>query len=193
MSEKVIQSRKQTLDLLLSDHNIHCFSCEGNGDCKLQDYAYEYGLDCSSYEGEKSGGEIDDSNKFFTYDPSLCILCHRCVNTCNEIVGRGAIATMERGFQSIIGNGEGKWADGTCESCGNCVQACPDRRSYYEAQKEIPCLSGRKESVDNLSTLCNWMPVLSVSKRWKKLWIQRRMMDHPIKVCLSCKRAKWKL
>ena len=60
MSEKVIQSRKQTLDLLLSDHNIHCFSCEGNGDCKLQDYAYEYGLDCSSYEGEKSGGEIDD-------------------------------------------------------------------------------------------------------------------------------------
>ena len=87
MSEKVIQSRKQTLDLLLSDHNIHCFSCEGNGDCKLQDYAYEYGLDCSSYEGEKSGGEIDDSNKFFTYDPSLCILCHRCVNTCNEIVG----------------------------------------------------------------------------------------------------------
>ena len=125
MSEKVIQSRKQTLDLLLSDHNIHCFSCEGNGDCKLQDYAYEYGLDCSSYEGEKSGGEIDDSNKFFTYDPSLCILCHRCVNTCNEIVGRGAIATMERGFQSIIGNGEGKWADGTCESCGNCVQACP--------------------------------------------------------------------
>lgn len=44
MSEKVIQSRKQTLDLLLSDHNIHCFSCEGNGDCKLQDYAYEYGL-----------------------------------------------------------------------------------------------------------------------------------------------------
>ena len=78
MSEKVVESRKQTLDLLLSDHNTHCFSCPGNGDCKLQDYAYEYGVETSSYTGAKSGGEIDDSNKFFTYDPSLCILCHRC-------------------------------------------------------------------------------------------------------------------
>ena len=41
-SEKVRQSRKQTLDLLLSDHNVHCFSCEANGDCKLQEYAFEY-------------------------------------------------------------------------------------------------------------------------------------------------------
>ena len=48
MSEKVVESRKQTLDLLLSDHNTHSFSCPGNGDCKLQDYAYEYGVETSS-------------------------------------------------------------------------------------------------------------------------------------------------
>ncbi|MEI3139732.1 MAG: hypothetical protein V8T31_09570 [Lachnospiraceae bacterium] len=53
MSEKVIESRRMTLDLLLSDHNVHCFSCEANGNCKLQDYAYEYGVSETSYEGKK--------------------------------------------------------------------------------------------------------------------------------------------
>ena len=92
---------KILLDLLLSDHRVHCFSCEANGDCKLQDYCFEYGVTETSYPGEMKDMPIDDTNKFFTYDPSLCILCHRCVNTCKEIVGRGAIDTMDRGFQSV--------------------------------------------------------------------------------------------
>ena len=44
MSEKVVAYRKDTLDLLISDHRVHCFSCEANGDCKLQDYCFEYGV-----------------------------------------------------------------------------------------------------------------------------------------------------
>lgn len=126
MSEKVVDSRRKTLDLLLSEHRVHCFSCEANGDCKLQDLCLEYGVEKTSYDCVQEEKPIDDSNKFFTYDPSLCILCHRCVNTCNEIVCRGAIDTMNRGFTSVIGAPfDDTWRTSTCESCGNCVAACP--------------------------------------------------------------------
>jgi len=147
MSEKVVDSRRKTLDLLLSEHNIHCFSCEANSDCKLQDLCLEYGVEKTSYTCKQELKPIDDSNKFFTYDPNLCILCHRCVNTCNEIVCRGAIDTMNRGFHSVIGAPfDGNWASSTCESCGNCVQACPTgalsmkrRKKYrkYQVEKKV--------------------------------------------------------
>ena len=67
MSEKVVAYRKDTLDLLLSDHRVHCFSCEANGDCKLQDYCFEYGVTETSYPGEMKDMPIDDTN-YTLYD-----------------------------------------------------------------------------------------------------------------------------
>jgi len=146
-SERVVEQRKQILDLLLSNHRVSCFSCPSNGDCKLQDYCYKYGVEETTYPGERIDYEKDESNPFFTYDPTLCILCHRCVNTCHKIVGRGAIDTTERGFQSKISTPFGiDWMDSTCESCGNCVAACPTgalsmkrRKNYrpWEIDKKV--------------------------------------------------------
>lgn len=141
MSEAVIEARRQTLDLLLSQHRVHCFSCEGNGDCRLQELCMEYGLEETSYHSETPlAPQIDESNRFFRYDASLCVLCHRCVRTCEEVVGRSAIGILKRGLASVIGSGIDKvWTDGDCESCGCCVQACPTgalavkRRSGYRA------------------------------------------------------------
>ena len=148
-NERVIDARISSLDLLLSHHDIDCFSCPGNGTCELADLCYEYGVEKSSYAtGEEELKEpVDDTNEFFIYNPNRCILCHRCVNTCNKIAGRGAISTTERGFRSIISPAFGMdWKDTNCESCGNCVQACPTgaltmkrRKSYrpWEVEKVL--------------------------------------------------------
>ena len=146
-SEKVIKARKSVLDMLLSNHKTDCFSCASNGDCKLQDLCYEYGVEKTTFEGESVDLPIDDTNPFFTYNPNLCVLCHRCVNTCHKIVGRGAIDTMQRGFTSVIGTPfDEDWRKTNCESCGNCVEACPTgaltmkrRKNYrpYQIDKEV--------------------------------------------------------
>lgn len=137
-SERCIEARRGVLRLLLTNHNTNCFSCKQNGACKLQDLCFEYGVELEPYKGTLK--PIDDSNRFFTYDPNLCILCHRCVNTCQYRVGRGTISTINRGFSSVISPAFGsKWIDSNCESCGNCVQACPTgaltmkKQSQYRA------------------------------------------------------------
>lgn len=151
-SERVIEARKSTLDLLLSHHDIHCMTCPGNGSCKLADLCYEYGVEGSSYPtGEDELKEpVDDTNEFFVYNPNRCILCHRCVNTCQKIVCRGAIATSERGFRSVISTAFGiDWKDSNCESCGNCVQACPTGALTMKRRKNY-----RPWEVKKIRTTC---------------------------------------
>jgi formate dehydrogenase major subunit len=123
---KVIASRRFVLDLLLSNHELDCFSCTKNGECKLQEYCYEYGLEKSSYQGERTAAPIDNSNEFFIYNPSQCILCRRCVRICAELHGVGALTVTERGFGSIVSTPfDLPLGKSDCVSCGNCVSYCP--------------------------------------------------------------------
>jgi formate dehydrogenase major subunit len=79
------------------------------------------------YAGENHLGQPkDESNPYFTFDPSKCIVCSRCVRACEETQGTFALTIEGRGFASHVSAGMAEdFFDSECVSCGACVQACP--------------------------------------------------------------------
>jgi formate dehydrogenase major subunit len=121
--------RRNVMELYISDHPLDCLTCSANGDCELQDMAGAVGLREVRYgfEGENHLYEAtDDSNPYFSFDPSKCIVCSRCVRACDEVQGTFALTIEGRGFNSKVSASIGeKFLDSECVSCGACVQACP--------------------------------------------------------------------
>jgi len=118
--------RRNVVELLLSDHPEDCLTCPQNSRCELQKIAAYVGVRQMRFSGAKREYAIDDSNPFFNRDLERCILCGKCVRVCNEIQGRNAIHYAYRGFNTKIAPVMDRpLADSNCESCGQCVAACP--------------------------------------------------------------------
>lgn len=123
---KVIESRRTTLELILSNHKRECLSCVRSGSCELQELCNEYNVVEDYYEGENPAVEIDDSAAHMTRDNSKCILCRRCVAACEKLQGIGVIGANERGFAVQIASPfDMSLAETACVSCGQCITACP--------------------------------------------------------------------
>jgi formate dehydrogenase major subunit len=121
--------RRNVMELYISDHPLDCLTCSANGDCELQDMAGAVGLREVRYgfDGENHLFEaIDDSNPYFTFDPTKCIVCSRCVRACDEIQGTFALTIEGRGFKSKVSASMAEnFLESECVSCGACIQACP--------------------------------------------------------------------
>ncbi|WP_240500202.1 2Fe-2S iron-sulfur cluster-binding protein [Halioglobus japonicus] len=125
---KLANLRRNVMELYISDHPLDCLTCPTNGDCELQDTAGELGLREVRYgfEGENHlSAEKDESNPYFTFDPSKCIVCSRCVRACEEVQGTFALTIEGRGFDSKVSAGGADFIGSDCVSCGACVDACP--------------------------------------------------------------------
>src|SRR5262245_49850110 len=130
-SDKLAGLRRGVMELYISDHPLDCLTCPANGNCELQDMAGAVGLREVRYGYEGANhihGQVkDESNPYFTYDPSKCIVCSRCVRACEEVQGTFALTISGRGFESRVsaGTAQDDFLGSECVSCGACVQACP--------------------------------------------------------------------
>jgi formate dehydrogenase major subunit len=128
-NKKLADVRRGVMELYISDHPLDCLTCAANGDCELQDMAGAVGLREVRYNplGENHLSAVkDQSNPYFTFDPSKCIVCSRCVRACEETQGTFALTIDGRGFASKVSPSQNQaFMDSECVSCGACVQACP--------------------------------------------------------------------
>ncbi|WP_374410312.1 formate dehydrogenase subunit alpha [Novosphingobium colocasiae] len=134
--------RRGVMELYISDHPLDCLTCSANNDCELQDTAAQVGLRDVRYGYDGAhhlDAPLDKSNPYFAFDAAKCIVCSRCVRTCDEVQGTLALTVDGRGFASTIGAGQSAddFLSSDCVSCGACVQACPTAALMEKSVIEI--------------------------------------------------------
>ena len=125
-TQRVRDSRRTVVELLLSDHTGECQTCDRSEDCELQSLARELGIRDITYPGEKSRNLVDESTPALIRNSGKCILCRRCVTVCRDVQGVGGLFAQNRGFDTVVGPAFcGDLDDVVCVQCGQCGAVCP--------------------------------------------------------------------
>ncbi len=127
-SEKVRKIRKTILELLLANHKRECLTCNKSGNCELQKYAAEYGIEEIRFPKleEKDYLPVDNMNPSLVRDPSKCILCGACVRACSEFQGHSVLGFVNRGSNTRVEPMNGRCLSQVdCVFCGQCQAVCP--------------------------------------------------------------------
>lgn len=126
-SSKVIDFRREMLQLILRDHPRHCLGCPRNGTCELQELVAAVGIDFPYAAPNVTRPEPLPGGPYFERDYSLCVRCGRCVRVCHEVRGARTIVFRESkdGRQSVGTPFGRSLEESGCQFCGACVDVCP--------------------------------------------------------------------
>ncbi len=153
---RVREARRLVIEFLLSDHPYDCMTCEKSGSCKLEKYAYEFGIRKSRFGGDQHHYPLRAANPFFERDYNKCILCGRCVTVCQEVQYCEAVDYSNRGFSTkIAASFDRSMQESPCVFCGNCVSVCPVGALSPKAGR----FQGREWELKKVPTICSYCGV----------------------------------
>ena len=159
-SERVLQSRRINLELLLASGNHSCVTCEADGDCRLQELAVKYQVETHHLPPVDTPYPVEDINPCIIRDFSRCILCGRCVKACNEIQVNNVIDFGYEGSASkIVTKGDLTLKDSDCVFCGECVQVCPVGALVPKHDLFLDRSLGEAKEAKKVRTICSYCGV----------------------------------
>jgi len=120
---KELETERQNIMKLYDvNHPLECGVCDKSGECDLQNKTLEFNVSQQDFTARDQARETKDWG-LINYDPSLCILCEKCVHVCNEVIGDDAIEVKFGGYSSTIIPKNADTLD--CTFCGECIAVCP--------------------------------------------------------------------
>ena len=138
-TDEIRAIRKTVLELLFYEHRGVCTTCDENGECKLQQYAYEYQISEEVFNQPESSTVADNyttGNEAIEYDPNKCIRCGRCIRICEEVQFDNALTFKDRAANVEVTTAfEMPLNDSSCELCGQCISTCPTGALYERRAK----------------------------------------------------------
>ncbi len=143
----ILEERRAIMEVYDVNHPLQCGVCDKSGECELQNYTLEMGVDSQSYMIQDTKRETTNWSSVLHYDAGLCIVCERCTTVCKDMIGDAAITTVKRGGESLDKgykdsmpkDAYAMWnklqksviapSNGTeftdCSDCGECIAVCP--------------------------------------------------------------------
>jgi iron-only hydrogenase group A len=122
----IVEVRRSTLELILSNHPNGCLTCGRNGECELQALAADFNINTEAIKRYVREIPADTSTGSIVIDFTKCIKCGRCIQVCQEMQDVWALSFLERGINTRMAPaGDITLAESPCVKCGQCSAHCP--------------------------------------------------------------------